>query len=222
MFVVNVNNAHQAFPFLLLGTQQVCTFPLPLKLGKALWLALVTQTWERWCVLLWEMSLKNQDLAHFLLIAAVIEKIHINSKPLSLGSLGNTMSRTAFLFLDFIYLRERAWAGGWEQGEPEKQTPCWAGSPTRCLIPWVPDLSQGRHLTYWAAQVPTEPLFLIIIEYIGYTKSKYTLINKYFKIKTINMHRRKGEWGLLLQPKLLSTVLFYVSAHFTVHLVLLP
>lgn len=50
-------------------------------------------------MLLWGMSLKNQDLACFLLIAAITEEIHMDTKPLSLGPLADTMSKTTFLIV---------------------------------------------------------------------------------------------------------------------------
>ena len=48
-------------------------------------------------MLLWGTSLKNQDPALFLLIAAITEEIHMDTKPLSLEPLADTMSRTEYI-----------------------------------------------------------------------------------------------------------------------------
>lgn len=50
-------------------------------------------------MLLWGTSLKNQEPTHFLLVAAVTEEIHMDTKPLSLGPLADTVSRTTFLII---------------------------------------------------------------------------------------------------------------------------
>ena len=68
-------------------------------------------------------------------------------------------------FKDFIYLFEKEHTSGGEkdQREREKQTPCWAGSPTLAgsQDPEISTWTKGRCLTNWATQEPLAESYLM-------------------------------------------------------------
>ena len=81
---------------------------------------------------------------------------------------------------DFIYLRERTQGQGREEREKEreKQMPCWAGSPTRGLIPGSRDLILGPwdHDLSWRQtlnRLSHPRLSYVLITVISYYKCEH-------------------------------------------------